>query len=118
MSLDAKHDRTSRQTVGAHSSHDGPLMSQSSSGAIAIQCQFCPCQRFRRSRVRSNDLMDLFLMRYPVRCLRCGQRQAVSYTVAAVSVPSHVRHKQASMEHRSRTHKVAGSKSSIEQSTP
>jgi hypothetical protein len=33
-------------------------------------------------------------MRYPVRCLRCGQRQMVSFTVASVSVPSHVKQKR------------------------
>ena len=34
-------------------------------------------------------------MRYPVRCLRCSQRQMVSFTVAGISVPSHVKQRQA-----------------------
>ena len=61
---------------------------------IPIQCQFCVGRTFRRSRLRSSDLPQLFLMRYPVRCRRCSQRQMVSFTVAGISVPSHVRHKQ------------------------
>ncbi len=53
-----------------------------------IYCQFCPGQEFRRSRLRSADIRQLLQMRYPVRCLRCGQRQLVSFTVAALSLPS------------------------------
>ena len=34
-------------------------------------------------------------MRYPVRCLRCSQRQLVSFTVAGISVPSHVKQRRA-----------------------
>ena len=30
-------------------------------------------------------------MRYPVRCLRCSQRQLVSFTLAGISLASHVR---------------------------
>lgn len=63
---------------------------------IPIQCQFCVGRAFRRSRLRFADLSQIFLMRYPVRCLRCSQRQMVSFTVAGVSVPSHVHHKQRS----------------------
>ena len=63
-------------------------------GGIPIQCQFCIGRSFRRSRLRSSDLPQLLLMRYPVRCRRCSQRQMVSFTVAGISVPSHVRHKQ------------------------
>lgn len=33
-------------------------------------------------------------MRYPVRCLRCGQRQMVSFTVAGISVPSHIKQRR------------------------
>jgi hypothetical protein len=62
---------------------------------IAIQCQYCPGQAFRRSRLRIADLTDLFLMRYPVRCLRCSQRQRVSFTIAGISVPSHVKQRRA-----------------------
>ncbi len=58
---------------------------------IPIQCQFCVGQLFRRSRLRAADLSTLLLMRYPVRCVRCAQRQAVSFTVAGISVPSPIR---------------------------
>lgn len=61
-------------------------------GGIAIQCQFCAGQNFRRSRWRKGDLKQLLMMRYPVRCLRCSQRQWVSFSVAGISVPSHVKH--------------------------
>lgn len=63
-----------------------------SAGGIAIQCQFCVGRNFRRSRWRKGDLKQLLLMRYPVRCLRCSQRQWVSFSVAGISVPSHVKH--------------------------
>jgi hypothetical protein len=62
---------------------------------VSIQCQFCPGQGFRRSTLRAEDLKDIFLMRYPVRCLRCSQRQLVSFTVAGVSIPSHVKQRRA-----------------------
>ena len=56
-----------------------------------IQCQFCVGQKFRRSRLRGADIRQLLLMRYPVRCTRCSQRQTVSFTVAGVSIPSYLR---------------------------
>ena len=46
-----------------------------------IQCQFCVGQKFRRSRLRGADIRQLLLMRYPVRCTRCSQRQTVSFTI-------------------------------------
>ncbi len=58
---------------------------------VAIRCQFCVGQRFRRSRLRGEDFKGLLLMRYPVRCLRCSQRQLVSFTIAGISLGSHVR---------------------------
>ncbi len=58
---------------------------------VPIRCQFCVGQKFRRSRLRSNDFRSLLLMRYPVRCLRCAQRQLVSFTIAGISLASHVR---------------------------
>ncbi len=58
---------------------------------VPIQCQFCVGQKFRRSRLRGGDIRQLLLMRYPVRCTRCSQRQAVSFTVAGISIPSYVR---------------------------
>jgi hypothetical protein len=62
---------------------------------MPFQCQFCPGQAFRRSRLRSSDLRDILMMRYPVRCLRCSQRQMVSFTIAGISVPSHVKQRRA-----------------------
>ncbi len=58
---------------------------------VPIRCQYCVGQKFRRSRLRSNDFRSLLLMRYPVRCLRCAQRQLVSFTIAGISLASHVR---------------------------
>ena len=65
---------------------------------VAFQCQFCPGQSFRRSRLRVDDWKQVFLMRYPVRCLRCSQRQMVSFTLAGISVPSHVKQRRARSE--------------------
>ena len=59
---------------------------------MPIQCQYCSGQIFRRSRLRSEDFLQMFLMRYPVRCLRCRQRQMVSFTVAGISLSSLTRH--------------------------
>lgn len=66
---------------------------------IPIRCQFCSGQAFRRSRLRGPDFMDILQMRYPVRCLRCGQRQLVSFTIAGISVPSHVKQRRARLAH-------------------
>lgn len=61
-------------------------------GPVPIQCQYCSGQTFRRSRLRQEDFWQIFLMRYPVRCLRCSQRQMVSFTVAGISVSSLTKH--------------------------
>jgi hypothetical protein len=55
---------------------------------LDIRCQYCPAQSFRRSRLRLQDLFSILVMRYSVRCLRCGQRQTVNFMVAATGVPS------------------------------
>lgn len=60
-------------------------------GGVPIRCQFCVGQKFRRSRLRAEDIRSLLLMRYPVRCTRCAQRQLVSFTVAGISLASNVR---------------------------
>jgi hypothetical protein len=62
------------------------------SGAMPIQCQYCSGQSFRRSRLRSEDFWQMVLMRYPVRCLRCSQRQMVSFTIAGISHSSLTKH--------------------------
>jgi hypothetical protein len=87
---------TERSTIRGHSSYDLPTATSSRIAAgVTIQCQFCPGQAFRRSRLRTADLKQIFLMRYPVRCLRCSQRQLVSFTLAGISVPSHVKQRRA-----------------------
>jgi hypothetical protein len=58
---------------------------------MAIQCEYCTGNEFRRSSVRTDDIRHLLMLRYPVRCLRCGQRQYVSLTVAALSRSSAMR---------------------------
>lgn len=58
---------------------------------IAVRCQVCSNQSFRRSTLRAADFTQIFLMRYPVRCLRCSHRQMVSFTVAGISLPSSVK---------------------------
>jgi len=58
---------------------------------VPLQCQYCSGQAFRRSSLRGEDFTQLLLMRYPVRCLRCSQRQFVSFTVAGVSLSSKIK---------------------------
>jgi hypothetical protein len=58
---------------------------------VPIQCQYCSGQTFRRSTIRSEDLTEILLMRYPVRCLRCSQRQMVSFTIASLAISSSVK---------------------------
>jgi hypothetical protein len=38
--------------------------------------------------MRSDDISQLLLLSYPVRCLRCGERQYVSLIIAALSISS------------------------------
>jgi hypothetical protein len=89
-----------RKVIGAHSHFDNETVATAEriASGVPIHCNFCPGQSFRRSRVRSKDLKHLLLMRYPVRCLRCSQRQLVSFTLAAISVPSHVKQRKARKE--------------------
>jgi hypothetical protein len=49
-------------------------------------CQFCKSRRFLRSGLRSTDIVSLFLLRYPVRCLRCRQRQSTDFITASLSL--------------------------------
>ncbi len=78
-------------------------------GGVPIRCQFCIGQSFRRSRLRSDDFRSLLLMRYPVRCLRCSQRQLVSFTIAGISLASHVPPQR---RRRSMQQKAAGQRDS------
>ena len=89
-------ERSSLQPHSSYDSYDAAFYSGMEAGrGVSIQCQYCPGLRFRRSRLRAEDLTQIFLMRYPVRCLRCSQRQFVSFTVAGISVPSHVKQRRA-----------------------
>jgi hypothetical protein len=72
-----------------------PEFANMSSG-VPLQCQFCVGQSFRRSRLRVGDIPQILFMRYPVRCARCSQRQSVSFTVASISIPSSIGHRQRS----------------------
>jgi DNA-directed RNA polymerase subunit RPC12/RpoP len=82
-------DRDLRGRQRAHSSHNRAIYDDISSGnGVPIRCQHCSHQSFRRSSLRATDFSQIFFMRYPVRCLRCGQRQMVSFTVAGISLPS------------------------------
>ncbi len=56
-----------------------------------IACQFCGFTRFRRSKVRLGDISEFVLLRLPVRCLRCNQRQhqGVLTSVLAIGPKSH-----------------------------
>ncbi len=92
-------DRDSRGKHPAHSSHNNAIYGDvSTSSAVPLRCQYCSHQNFRRSSLRSSDLKQIFLMRYPVRCLRCGQRQMVSFTVAGISLPPSSRTQKDSFE--------------------
>jgi hypothetical protein len=86
------HKQSSRRR---HSSHNrAPYLGTESRNGAPIRCQFCSGQSFRRSSLRSQDLTEILLMRYPVRCLRCSQRQLVSFTVAGISISSSIKIKK------------------------
>lgn len=53
------------------------------SGVVA--CLFCGNTRFRRSRVRLSDMLEALLLRFPLRCMRCNQRQYGSYLTASIA---------------------------------
>ncbi|AFL90297.1 hypothetical protein Terro_4090 [Terriglobus roseus DSM 18391] len=52
-----------------------------------VACPLCGNPRFRRSRLRFTDFAEILMMRYPVRCTRCGQRQYTDFNVAMMSFP-------------------------------
>ncbi len=97
MSDPATPRASDRSPIRVHSSYDNESLDHLPRypAGVPIQCQYCPCQSFRRSRIRMADIKQILLMRYPVRCLRCSQRQLVSFTVAGISVPSHVKQRRA-----------------------
>lgn len=93
--MNSKEGRPTSEPLWATDAVREPAIEKMSSG-VPLQCQFCVGQSFRRSRLRAADIPQLLLMRYPVRCARCSQRQTVSFTVAAVSIPSYIRHRNRS----------------------
>ena len=63
---------------------DRPVV-ELSQGSVA--CPFCGNGNFRRSRLRFSDLLEIMMVRYPVRCTRCSQRQYVEVAIAMLSFP-------------------------------
>ncbi len=57
---------------------EAPVVNEHSDGT----CGFCGHAGFRRSRVRFTDVLQFLLLKYPVRCTRCGQRQYVPLRIA------------------------------------
>jgi hypothetical protein len=94
MNQENKPGRRGQADGGFVSSYFG---SGSRSGT-SIRCQFCVAQRFYRSTLRSDDLGQVMLMRYPVRCAECGRRQMTSFAVAAASM-SKPKHKRSAEDH-------------------
>jgi hypothetical protein len=45
---------------------------------METRCHFCGQSKFRASHFRSRDLGQSLLLRFPVRCLNCGQRTYAS----------------------------------------
>lgn len=50
-----------------------------------VACHFCGFTRFRRSKMRLGDAKEFLLMRLPVRCGRCNQRQYVSMLTSSLA---------------------------------
>lgn len=47
-----------------------------------MRCPSCGSSHFRLSRLRFSDLLQLFILRYPVRCRLCRERTHVSFSKA------------------------------------
>jgi len=88
MKFTNKYEGSRKRTEHPHSQSRTPYLGVDPYHGIPIQCQFCSGQSFRRSSLRGDDFTQIMLMRYPVRCLRCGQRQLVSYIVASLAFSS------------------------------
>jgi hypothetical protein len=92
MKFKDEYESSRRRPDRTHSPHKPtPYLGVDPFHGVPIQCQFCSGQSFRRSALRSDDFTEILLMRYPVRCLRCGQRQMVSYTIASLSLSSSIK---------------------------
>lgn len=64
-----------------------------------VACQFCGNTRFRRSRVRLGDVIEVFLLRLPLRCMRCNQRQYGSFLTASVATGMKANEPRLSRQH-------------------
>ncbi len=51
----------------------------------SLACDACGYSRFRRSRIRFGDVKELVMMRFPMRCLRCGKREYHDFALAMLS---------------------------------
>jgi hypothetical protein len=92
MKFENEYESDRKRRHRRHSSpKPTPYLGLDPYNGVPIQCQFCSGKDFRRSSLRSEDFSEILLMRYPVRCLRCGQRQMVSYTVASLALSSSIR---------------------------
>jgi hypothetical protein len=91
---DQSEDRSRRRQRPHSSLSKTPYLGVDALQGVPIRCQFCSSQSFRRSTLRAEDFSQLFLMRYPVRCLRCSQRQGVSFTIAGISLSSKIKPKR------------------------
>jgi len=49
-------------------------------------CQFCSSRKFLRSGLRGADIAAILLLHYPVRCLRCRQRQFTDFLTASMAL--------------------------------
>jgi hypothetical protein len=87
--------QSSEPSYSSHEDEELHTAAVMTSSGVPIQCQYCPGRSFRRSRLRSADVKEILMTKYPVRCLRCSQRQMVSFTVAGIAVPSHVKQRKA-----------------------
>jgi hypothetical protein len=92
MKFKNEYESSRRRRDRPHSEHNRtPYLGVDPYHGVPIQCQFCSGQSFRRSTLRGDDFTDILLMRYPVRCLRCSQRQMVSYTIASLALSSSIK---------------------------
>ena len=119
MSSPSQSNPQRRSSLRPHSSYsDTAFEDLNPVGGIPIHCQYCPAQDFRRSRLRFEDFKFIFMMRYPVRCLRCSQRQFVSFVIAAISIPSHIKQRRARRTLNQHKHWSEPGKPSTEATTP
>ncbi len=80
-----------RVTTVADAAWKGKIEPYHPSGVLdipqgVVACQFCGNTRFRRSRVRLGDVKEFLLLRLPLRCMRCNQRQYGYVLTSAVAV--------------------------------